>query len=176
MFNFDPFTRRVHASFLSGLLFAASVFPSAVILAREPNTVPDAEAQLAAVEAYFREMRSFRDTLPDEQYDPVALVRSIGTDPEVLLSWVRENTVQVPYAGRLRSPAAVMMDGTGNSLDRAVLLAHLLRLAGHEVKLASASMEGPRIEGPLRETWHPPLIEVPQGLNDPEALAFFPGW
>ena len=176
MFTCHPLTRRIQASCLTVVLFAATLFPSAVLIADEVNGGPTAEEQLAAMEAYFREMRAFRDTLPDEQYDPAALVRSLGTDPQTLLDWVRENTVQVPYAGRLRSPGAVMMDGTGNALDRAVLLGHLLMLAGHDVQLASAPVENAAPpEAPLRGDWHPPMLEQPEGLTDPEALAFFSG-
>jgi hypothetical protein len=176
MFLLSPFARRVQASFLSILLFAATLFPSAVLIADEVSAPASPEEQMAAMDDYFREMRRFRDTLPDDQYDPAALIRSLGNDPQVLLDWVKENTVQVPYPGRLRSPAAVMMDGTGNALDRAVLLAHLLRLAGHTVQLASASVEPtPAPAAPLRGEWFPPVLEIPAELNDPEALAFFSG-
>ncbi|MDA3874866.1 MAG: hypothetical protein PF795_13025, partial [Kiritimatiellae bacterium] len=175
MFNIHPLTRRFHASFLAGVLFSCSVVPSAGVLAAEPEPGVSAENQLAALEAYFHEIRSMRDRLPHQNFDPVALVREVGTSPEALLAWVRTHTVLVPYAGRLRSPAAVMMDGTGNGLDRAVLLYRLLSIAGHEVRLAMAPVDPgfEFAEDRLRGEWLPALIEVPEGLGDQEAVAFY---
>lgn len=175
MFILHPLTRQFQASFLAGVLFFFSVMPSAGVLAAEPEPGASAEDQLSALESYFQEIRNMRDQIPHQNFDPVALVRELGTSPEALLEWVRTHTVQVPYAGRLRSPAAVMMDGTGNGLDRAVLLYRLLSIAGHEVRLATAPVDpGFEFSGdPLRGEWLPALIEVPEGLGDQEAVAFY---
>lgn len=175
MFTVHPVTRRFHAAFLSGLLFSVSVAPSIRLTAAEPEAGSNPADQLESLETYFREIRTVRDQLPHAQFDPAARVRETGTDPEDLLAWVRDRTIRVPYEGRLRSPAAVMMDGTGNGLDRAVLLAHLLSLAGHEVHLATAPTEGGDAldTDRLRDDWHPPLIEIPEGLSDRDAVAFY---
>ena len=80
--------------------------------------------------------------IPRDTFDPNAVVEKVGKDPEKLLGWVRENTDWVPYRGALRGPVGVLMDRLGNSLDRALLLAELLRLAGFEVRLATAALSG----------------------------------
>ena len=64
----------------------------------------------------------------------------MGRDPDKLFSWVRDNTYWVPYQGCLRGPIGVLMDRLGSSLDRALLLAELLRLSGQNVRLAHAQL------------------------------------
>jgi hypothetical protein len=46
----------------------------------------------------------------------------------------------VPYAGLLRGARGVLLDRVGSSVDRAVLLGDLLRQAGHQVRLAHATL------------------------------------
>ena len=63
------------------------------------------------------------------------LVEHVGTDPAALHAWVHANIALVPYAGHLRGPGAVLVDGTANSLDRAYLLAQSLVKAGYAARL-----------------------------------------
>lgn len=77
---------------------------------------------------------------PSERYDPAAIVRGVGRDPAALLAWVRDQTDWAPYQGALRGPVGVLMDRVGSSLDRSLLLAEFLRLAGHEARLARAQL------------------------------------
>lgn len=73
---------------------------------------------------------------PRDRWDADYVVTAIGRDPQELAAWVRTSTYWIPYRGELRGAAGVLMDGQGNSLDRAVLLATLLQKAGHRVRLA----------------------------------------
>jgi hypothetical protein len=101
---------------------------------RDPTTLNGAlENSLRAIEDGERE--SARD-----RWDPAYVVDRIGRDPERLFAWVRTNTFWVPYRGLLRGPVGVLMDRLGNGLDRAVLLATLLRQAGQSVRLAHGSL------------------------------------
>lgn len=79
--------------------------------------------------------RISRDT-----FDPDAVVRAVGQDPKSLLAWVRDNTRVIPYRGVLRGPMGVLMDRSGNSLDRSLLLADLVNRAGHSVRLVNATL------------------------------------
>ncbi len=81
-----------------------------------------------------------RDQLPRTSFSPAAVVASVGTDPDELLEWVREETYLVPYRGALRGPRGVLMDRVGNSLDRALLLGALMLAAEHPVQLLSAEL------------------------------------
>jgi transglutaminase-like putative cysteine protease len=73
-------------------------------------------------------------------FDVNAVAAKVGNDPVKLFEWVRENTFFVPYRGVLRGPSGVLMDRVGNSLDRSLLLADLLRVSGQEVRLAHARL------------------------------------
>jgi hypothetical protein len=84
-----------------------------------------------------------------DTFDPQAIVDNVGEDPISLFEWVRDETVLIPYQGSLRGPVGVLMDRCGNSLDRALLLHELLRLSGHEVRLAQGSLTENKANGIL---------------------------
>ncbi len=60
--------------------------------------------------------------------------------PDQAVAFVRDATNLVPYRGSLRGSRGVLMDRRGNSLDRAILLAELLRRSGIPVKLCNATL------------------------------------
>lgn len=78
--------------------------------------------------------------LPRETFDPAAVIEQAGRDPAQLEAWVRRRTAWMPYRGALRGAAGVLMDRVGNSLDRSLLLAELLRSAGFNVRLARGEL------------------------------------
>jgi hypothetical protein len=84
-----------------------------------------------------------RAAAPD-RWDPAYVAGWLGNDPIALLEWVRSQTRWVPYRGVLRGPVGVLLDRQGNSLDRALLLATLLRHAGYEIRLARAELPAER--------------------------------
>ena len=92
-----------------------------------------AERMLAAAETSER-------TLQRETFDAGAVAGRVGPDHIRLFQWVRDNTTLVPYQGVLRGPTGVLMDRMGNSLDRALLLAELLRATGATVRLAHGQL------------------------------------
>jgi hypothetical protein len=75
-----------------------------------------------------------------DTFDPQVIVDRLGKDADRLFAWVRDETALVPYAGTLRGPVGVLLDRSGNSLDRSLLLAELLRLAGFESRLARTTL------------------------------------
>lgn len=75
--------------------------------------------------------------MPRDRFDFLAVVND-SRDAEKIVSWVRENTRHVPYEGLLRGPLGVLMDRSGNSLDRSLLLARFLEIAGHEARVVGA--------------------------------------
>ena len=92
---------------------------------------------------------SMEEELQKETFDPQAVVDSIGDDPAALFGWVRDKTFYVLYRGALRGPVGVLMDRLGNSLDRSLLLAELLTLAGYEVRFAHATLDQQTVDGLL---------------------------
>lgn len=104
---------------------------------RSPEEMAQTGEKLGAVLAKLSEASA---EIPAETYEPQAVVDETGSDVEALFAWVRDNTYLVPYRGSLRGPAGVLMDKLGNSLDRALLLHDLLAKAGHEARLAHATL------------------------------------
>jgi hypothetical protein len=99
-------------------------------------------ARLTSLENNFRAIEDGERASPRDHWDPDYVVQMAGRDPQGLFEWVRDNTFWIPYRGVLRGPVGVLMDRQGNSLDRALLLAALLRHAGHEVRLAHGRLGG----------------------------------
>jgi hypothetical protein len=83
---------------------------------------------------------------PRRSFDLKAVIQEIGSDPNKIFEWVRDNTYLVPYRGSLRGPTGVLMDRLGNSLDRALLLYELLQLSGHKVRIVRGSLSQKQIK------------------------------
>lgn len=104
----------------------------------------DAQSLRRAADGLARAMKAVADfdqRIPRDTFDPQIVIRQCAGDPAALAQWVRANTRWVPYDGALRGAVGVLMDRQGNSLDRALLLAHLLRLTGKTVRLAYAKRD-----------------------------------
>jgi hypothetical protein len=92
------------------------------------------------MERGFKALEAAEKEIPRDTFDPKAIVDKVGKDPVKLFEWVRDNTYWVPYQGALRGPIGVLMDRLGSSCDRSLLLAELLRVAGHKVRLARGEL------------------------------------
>jgi len=68
-------------------------------------------------------------------------------DAEGALRFVRANVRYVPYEGCVRGALGALYCGSGNSLDKSLLLASLLKLCGYRTRICGSRRE----EGPLSE-------------------------
>ena len=145
-----PPTKRI----FQGLSFRGSrLSPSAK--RPEPSQLAD------EMERYFRALEDLLKEIPRDTFDPRAIMDKVGADQELLFKWVRDNTVFIPYEGSLRGPVGVLMDRYGNSLDRALLLHELLRLAGHDARLARGRLSDQQAEAIFKEIRGP----LPQNIQ-----------
>ena len=110
-----------------------------------------AEARLEMLDSSLRALEDGVREAPRYRWDPEYVVTQVGRNPDSLYRWVQENTSWIPYRGVLRGPIGVLMDRQGNSLDRALLLADLLRRAGHSVRLARTEIPIERAQAMLPE-------------------------
>jgi hypothetical protein len=104
------------------------------------STAPQLSALADQLERYARFVSAMEGTLDRTTFQPQTIVQLVGADPAKLCQWVREQTHLLPYAGSLRGPVGVLMDRSGNSLDRALLLADLFRWAGIDYRLAHGTL------------------------------------
>ena len=95
----------------------------------------------AELDALFERLEASTRALPRDTFEPATVIEQVGRDPAKLAAWVGENTAWVPYQGALRGTTGVLNDRVGSHLDRALLLAELLRQAGHEARLARATLD-----------------------------------
>ena len=125
----------------------------------QPAGAADRKKAADTLERLFKALEAADRDGPRETFDAAAIVKTVGRDPAKLFEWVRDNTHWVPYRGALRGPAGVLMDRVGNSIDRSLLLAELLRGAGQEGQLMRATLTDEQARAilgkvrPLPENW-----------------------
>jgi hypothetical protein len=145
------------AEALATPLAAPSLQPDSEIADPDPLQLADSMDGIAGVlEAYARDA-------PRSRLDPLAVLQPAGVSVEALTAWVGREVALVPYRGSLRGARGALMDRYGNSLDRALLLAELLTTAGHEVRLARATLD-PATAGALLESFAPPPADEPPAV------------
>ncbi len=107
----------------------------------ESDADPAERARLAdRARALATVSHSIVDHTPRDHEDPNLIVQHTGPEPEAILRWVRQSTTHLAYRGLLRGAPGVLMDRAGNSLDRAVFAADLLKRRGHVVRLARTTL------------------------------------
>jgi len=108
--------------------------------------------------------------VPRDAWNPRAVFEAVGGDRTALFLWVRDRTALVPYRGSLRGPVGVVMDRVGNSLDRALLLADLLKRAGKAVRLVNGTLDDAAVAR-LAASWSArPRPALPDTRLDDTAL------
>ncbi len=121
-----------------------------------------------------RLFQGLQRSLREEPADPVDLqgvIAKTGRDPGAIFAWVRDRIALTPYLGALRGAPGTLLDRAGNGLDRALLLAELLRSTGSKVRLAHATLPEEAARGLLEKLPRslPSLIEPAR--SDPATVA-----
>jgi hypothetical protein len=133
-------------------------------------------AVAAALERSLEAVAAGERATPRDRWDPDYVVERIGHDPKNLFAWVQNHTYWIPYRGALRGAVGTLMDGQGNGLDRALLLATLLKRSGHTVRLAhgeitseqAASLLPTLVLGRSIDFWRPRHVD---GAPEPDIRA-----
>jgi hypothetical protein len=119
------------------------------VIGTEPAPLTSAQRE-SRLTGSLRALEEADRDLSRDRWDAAYVASSVGSDPDRLFAWVRTHTIWVPYRGVLRGATGVLMDRRGNALDRALLLAELLRSAKHTVRLAHGSLTIEQAAGTLR--------------------------
>ena len=112
------------------------------------------------LENLFQEFENSVSNSKKEISSAQRIMSDIGKDsPEKLFGWVRDNTFFIPYQGSLRGSEGVLIDRLGNSLDRAILLHKLLKLAGYNTRLANGRLTSEQSKEIIEKIIPPPDID-----------------
>ena len=84
--------------------------------------------------------------------DVRAAQEKLGSDPKALTAFVTSQIGYEPYAAVLRGARGTLLARSGNAIDRAMLLAELLRAAGRTVRFAQGELTPGQAEQVVRRT------------------------
>ncbi len=133
-----PAWQRGCARLLATVLLAHGIAP--VGFASTPP--PPIEGQLNELQSLAEFSADVRRTLDRAAFDVEALLDSLDYDAAEIVDFVRNEIAFEQYPGLLRGPEGTLVSRSGNALDQAVLLAKLLRGAGHDARIAHARLNG----------------------------------
>lgn len=150
----NPLFRVLVASLLSLVLLIQNAV--AVIPLDRANPGPSDVERIAQMKRMFEFWREVDFSLDRTELDPVGLGKRLAT-PEAAFDWVKKNTRIIPYQGVLRGSKGVLSDRQGNSLDRSLLLAEMLKAQGHEVALRRGHIRDSAIIDELLQDWEQPF-------------------
>ena len=167
----DPFCRLARLVFTALMVLSWSGGVCAAQAPAPAAAAPDPAKSLEQFDQFIGAVEAASRDLPRETFDVTAVVESAGREPAKLFEWVRDRTAWAPYRGLLRGSTGVLMDRTGSSLDRAVLLAELLSAAGHEARLARGTIAQPKArELAARVRTVPPPVPAEAGPDVSERV------
>ncbi|MGK2924144.1 MAG: hypothetical protein ACSLE2_00840 [Lysobacterales bacterium] len=142
-------------------ILAALYAPSMSAQSDEPLlTEQKMEALVANIEEMYYTAQKALQTYPSDRLDPKLILETQEFDADLIIKWVREQTRWVPYQGVLRGARGVMLDRTGNTLDRSLLLHTLLLAAGFDARLVRSQLstaDVQRLRGTMLLEKIPPL-------------------
>ena len=152
----------------------------ALVLTQYPRSLQSAplEERLAAYDYFtgqlepINQLLTYLGTQLDRSiYETKALSEALGGEPAAIFEFLRDEIEVRAYSGSLRGPDGVLIDRTGNALDRSLLLARLLDHAGIENRIAHGTLHDDLAERIGLRSFEP-APEAPDVLNiTPELLA-----
>lgn len=138
--------------FFTAVILVAGLFACATSAVAQPDvegTSAELEAVIDSVRDAHSEATETLEKLADERLDAEPVLEAADYDLDSIVAWVAENTRWVPYPGVLRGVNGVLLDQSGNSLDRSLLLASLLADAGYEARLVHGRLSPRAIDAAL---------------------------
>lgn len=151
------------------ILAGAFVLALAARAPAAPEEGNGARARLERLKKVYTLARAATRDIPRDTFDPDAVLARTGKRPRDVLAWVRDHTEWVPYRGALRGWRGVLMDRVGSHLDRALLLAELLRRAGETVRIERGRIPAEEVDAIRARLGDRPPVSAPEPPGE-EAL------
>jgi Transglutaminase-like superfamily len=149
----------------------AAFFVFVLCLPAQSKSETTFEEVIAKFEALATAFERIAASVPRDHIDVRGAMSSAGLKtPEMVRDWMKKQTALVPYTGRLRGPLGVLDDRRGNSLDRSLLMAAMLKELGVEARLARAQLTDTQAELLLKTVGNPPPRDPSKGPTPPENL------
>lgn len=106
--------------------------------------------------AYQAAVGKLKTAIDYAQIDVGERQAKIGNDPQAIFSYVQEQIGYEAYSGALRGARGTLLARAGNSVDRALLQAALLKAAGHKTRFAVGKLSAAQAERLIRAAFKPP--------------------
>lgn len=100
--------------------------------------------------------------------DPTLVGPALGNDPARIFAFVRDAIGYEAYSGLMRGPRGTLLALSGNSVDRAALLASLLEQAGQRVRYARGTLSERDARELVEGMWAEPALSATTPGPTPE--------
>jgi hypothetical protein len=133
----------------SGITIAAG--PSASVARLSPQEKQQAyKDEVDALQSRLTRLQSYLDGFPKAPTDVEALAQTLTT-PQAAFEFVRDQVAFEPYPGVMKGAGATLLTRGGNSLDRALLLAAILKQNGVTAKIAHGKLSPEQAQNLLQQ-------------------------
>ncbi len=123
--------------------------------AASPETPIDYSESTERVDQFMKQVDHLRSLIDRTQFDPEALLESLDYDHTRIIGFVKKEVRFEPYSGLLRGANGTLMSRAGNALDQSVLLAHLLKEAGLDARIARSHLSRSAAKRLILEVFDP---------------------
>ncbi len=129
-----------------GVASGPSASSAAAVAALSPDQKQQAyDTQVKALQQRVVRVQSFVDNFPAELLDIAALAQSLPT-PDAAFVYVRDHIALEPYPGVMKGAAGTLESRGGNAIDRALLLAAILKQRGVTARIVRGKLAPERAQ------------------------------